>query len=106
MQDQIKEMSVVYGAPNPRAFLRELIECVLSGDLGRINAFNVRLVERATGQMHLKMEADLAAVVDRAKIAESTKPAKPTERTERTKSTKRSPRTKRRRSTARDKRTT
>jgi len=80
LQDQIKEMGKAYGSPNPRAFVRELIETVLSGDPVKVGAFNRRLIERATGQLQLRMEEELTAAFDRgsqSKARTTRKPRKP-----------------------------
>ena len=77
LQDQIKEMGKAYGSPSPREFLRELIETVLSGDPVRVGAFNQRLIERATGQLQLKMEHDMKAAFDRG-VASTTRTTRTT----------------------------
>ena len=67
LQDQIKVMGKAYGSSSPRAFCRELLETVLSGDVAKMTAFNVRLVERVTGQLQLGMEQDLELILQRKK---------------------------------------
>jgi predicted DNA-binding protein len=76
LQDQIKEISKAYGSPNPRAFVRELIETVLSGDIGRANAFNIRLIERATGQLQLRMEDEMQAALLKGLVSKQSKKRK------------------------------
>ena len=99
LQDQIKEMSKVYGSPNPRAFLRELIECVLSGDQAKATAFNVRLVERVTGQLQFKEESYLTAVAHRTQEAHTAQKTQKTQKTQRTQRTQRKKRRLRERTT-------
>jgi hypothetical protein len=53
---QLVAMSKLYGSPNPRAFLREMIGSMVSGDQERATAFNTRLVEKMTGQMALALQ--------------------------------------------------
>lgn len=76
LQDQIKEISKAYGSPNPRAFVRELIETVLSGDIAKANAFNVRLIERATGQLQLRMEDEMHAALIKGLVRKQSKQSK------------------------------
>lgn len=67
-QDQLAEIAGVVGASSPRAFAREILETVLSGDPARINAFNVRLIEGVTRQFQLPgVQVVAAAVVPKAK---------------------------------------
>lgn len=67
-QDQLAELAGVVGASSPRAFAREILETVLSGDPARINAFNVRLIEGVTRQFQLPgVQVVAAAVVPKAK---------------------------------------
>ena len=51
-------MAGVYGSPNVSVFLREFVETVVSCDQNKIAAFNGRLIERATGQLVLKLRVD------------------------------------------------
>jgi len=76
LQDQIKEMGKAYGSPNPRAFVRELLETVLSGDVAKVTAFNVRLIERATGQLQLRMEDEMQAALLKGLVSKQSKKRK------------------------------
>lgn len=60
-QDDLAALAAVYGSPNPRAFAREILEVVTSGDMERITAFGARLVERMGGQMAFLMTAQVDA---------------------------------------------
>lgn len=67
-QDDIADLAKVYGAANPRAFAREILEVVTSGDLERIKGFNQRLLMRMGEQLSLRlntaMDQAAAAAVD------------------------------------------
>ena len=56
-QDDIAALSKVYGAPNARAFAREILEVITSGDMERIKAFNQRLITRMGEQLVLRLNA-------------------------------------------------
>lgn len=59
-QQDLVAMSKVYGSPTPSAFIREILEVVVSGNIEKMNAFNRRLIMGMGEQMALKFEADLA----------------------------------------------
>jgi hypothetical protein len=50
VQDDLASIGLVYGAPNGRAFAREILEVVTSGNPDRISLFVQRFVERIGGQ--------------------------------------------------------
>lgn len=81
-QDDIAELAKVYGAPNPRAFAREILEVVTSGDLTRLQAFTERLMSKMAGQLVLQ----LATIDTRAtgNVAAAKKPKKRRRRAKRT----------------------
>lgn len=56
-QADLAALSKVYGSPNPRAFAREILEAVTSGDMERIKAFNQRLITRMGEQLVLRLNA-------------------------------------------------
>jgi hypothetical protein len=51
-------MAKLYGSPSVSAFLREMVGAMCSGDDSRASAFNVRLMEKATGQMALALQVE------------------------------------------------
>jgi len=53
------EMSKVFGAPNPRAFLREMLGAMCSGNAERVRDFNAKLIRAAGEQLILKLNAPL-----------------------------------------------
>jgi len=56
------EMSKVFGSPNPRAFLREMLGAMCSGDPRRVEDFNRKLIHAAGEQLVLKLHAPLRAL--------------------------------------------
>ena len=66
---QLEEMAKLYGSPSVSAFLREMVGSMCSGDEHRANAFNARLIERATGQMALALQVEVKRRVSSAKKA-------------------------------------
>jgi hypothetical protein len=56
-QQELAELAKVYGAPNPRALAREILEVIVSGDIERIKAFNARLITRMGEQLVLRLNA-------------------------------------------------
>lgn len=67
-KDELAQLAKVYGAPNTRAFAREILEVIVSGDLERIKAFNARLVMRMGEQLTLQWSA--AAIAQAGKRAQ------------------------------------
>lgn len=61
-QANIAELSVIYGAANPRAFAREILEVVTSGDVEKLKAFNARLVHGMGQQLTLRFNSTLDAL--------------------------------------------
>lgn len=57
------EVSKLYGAPSVSEFLREMVGAICSGDMARIQAFNVKLFERVGGQLALQLTVPAAKVV-------------------------------------------
>jgi len=51
LQRQMVDMAKSYGAPNVRAFTKDLLEAVVSGDPMRAGAFTARLLARQQGQL-------------------------------------------------------
>lgn len=80
-QEDLASMSKVYGSPNPRAFAREVLEVMCSGDLARVKDFNARLIRGVGEQLTLKLNAAADTIA-----ATSRKPVqKPKKRLTRTK---------------------
>lgn len=52
---EIRDMAKVYGATSPRAFVRELLLAVLSGDPRQVAEFNSRLITRMGEQLVLDL---------------------------------------------------
>lgn len=71
-QDDIAELSKLYGSPNSRAFAREILEVMTGGDIERIKAFNARLVRGMGEQLTLTLNT----AIDTVTGAEPRKPAK------------------------------
>jgi hypothetical protein len=61
-QDAIVELAKIYGAPTGRAFAREILEVITSGDMERIKSFNGRLIQGMGEQLTLKLNASLDAL--------------------------------------------
>jgi len=74
-QDDIAEMGKVYGAPNGRAFAREILEIMCSGDPTRVQSFNRRLMMAVGEQLALKLNEPLQHVD--TPVNRDAKPAKP-----------------------------
>lgn len=59
VQDDLVTIGRVYGSPNGRAFAREILEVVTSGDPDRISLFVAKFIDRIGGQtsFFLSLEA-------------------------------------------------
>lgn len=67
-RENLVEMSKVFGAPNPRAFLREMVGAMCSGDGERVRAFNTKLIHAVGEQLVLRLHGPLPGkVVSKAK---------------------------------------
>lgn len=80
-QDDLSEMGKVYGLPNGRAFAREILEVMCSGDPAKVQAFNRRLMMAVGEQLALKLNEPLEAAIridaaDKAKVPPAPKPPK------------------------------
>jgi hypothetical protein len=53
----LREMSKIYGAPTPSAFLREMVGASCSGDGEKIKAFNSKLIKGMGEQLTLKLNS-------------------------------------------------
>jgi len=51
----IHEMAAIYGAPNSRSFVRDMLGAMTSGDIERINEFNGRLMRGIGEQLILQL---------------------------------------------------
>lgn len=60
-QDALLQMSKIYGAPNMRAFAREMISVMCSADVARVKAFNARLIAGVGEQLTIDLNATLDA---------------------------------------------
>lgn len=69
-QDEIAELARIYGAPNGRAFAREILEVITSGDLEKIKAFNGRLIKGMGEQLTLKLNSALDGPTEGRKPAQ------------------------------------
>jgi len=73
----ISEMGAIYGAPNGRAFAREMLIAMTSGDLEQVKAFNGRLMRGIGEQLTLQLNTALDAALPPQKPAKTAKtPAK------------------------------
>jgi hypothetical protein len=63
----LKEVAKLYGARNPSEFVRDMLSSMCSGDLDRIQTFNMRLMHAIGGQMQLELSAAAAANQKRTK---------------------------------------
>lgn len=70
VQEDIADLARIYGAPNGRAFAREILEVITSGDIDRIKAFNARLIQGMGEQLTLKLNASLDAATGAEKPAQ------------------------------------
>jgi hypothetical protein len=61
-QDDLALMGKLYGLPNGRAFAREVLETMCSGDAAKVQAFLRRLMMAAGEQLALKLGEPLEAV--------------------------------------------
>lgn len=61
-QADLAEMAKLYGSPNPRAFAREVLETMSSGDAGKAREFLRRLFMRAGEQLAMQFTAPLEAI--------------------------------------------
>jgi hypothetical protein len=61
-QDDLVLMGKLYGLPNGRAFAREVLETMCSGDAGRVQAFLRRLMAGVGEQLALKLGEPLEAM--------------------------------------------
>jgi hypothetical protein len=68
-QKAIADLAGIYGAPNGRAFAREILEVMTSGDPERVKAFNARLIRGMGEQLTLKLNASIDSAVDAEKPA-------------------------------------
>lgn len=76
VQDDLLEMGKVYGSPNGRAFAREVLEVMTSGDMERVKAFNARLIAKAGEQLTLKLNATLDGAAEAQKRAKNARKGK------------------------------
>jgi len=53
----LEEMAKLYGSPNMSAFLREMVGAMCSGDVKRVQTFNVQLFQRVGEQLALQLTA-------------------------------------------------
>jgi hypothetical protein len=58
-QDDLADISRIYGATSPRAFAREILEVATSGDLSKLQAFAERLM-KATGEQLMLFASNAA----------------------------------------------
>lgn len=70
-QKAIAELAAIYGAPNGRAFAREILEVMTSGDVEQVKAFNARLIRGMGEQLTLKLNASIDAVTAAEKPAKN-----------------------------------
>jgi len=63
-REALVEMAKLYGAPNPRAFLREMVGAMCSGKSERVQEFNARLIRAAGEQLILKLNAPVASLAE------------------------------------------
>lgn len=68
-QQDIAELGKIYGSPNGRAFAREMLETMTSGDMARIKAFNARLITKCGEQLSLQLNAAVDAAAEAQKPA-------------------------------------
>jgi hypothetical protein len=76
-QRDIAVIAKIYGSPNPRAFIREALEVMVSGDFKRIGAFNARLMQGMGEQLTLQMTPAPEAEKPASKPKSPRKRAKP-----------------------------
>jgi hypothetical protein len=69
----ISELGRIYGAPNGRAFVRDMIVAMTSGDIEKVKAFNGQLMRGIGEQMTLQLSGAVDAVLT---TQEPTKTAK------------------------------
>lgn len=69
-QDNINRLAKIYGAPNGRAFAREILETFTGGDVERLKEFNAQMIRGMGEQLTLELNASLDA------LKASEKPAK------------------------------
>lgn len=82
VQRTLADMGRAYGLTNGRAFAREILETVTSGDPSRISEFITRMGERIGGQLPLSMPAvDTSAKVDARSTRKTRRRRRPRERT-------------------------
>lgn len=70
-REALIEMSKLYGAESPSAFLRDMIGAMCSGDLARVKEFNGRLVRAAGEQLILTLNAAVDSEPSKAEIRPS-----------------------------------
>lgn len=75
IQDDLGEIARIYGAPSTRAFAREILEVMVSGEVERVKAFNGRLMMKMGEQMTLRLNASLDEGALHQKRARKRKPA-------------------------------
>jgi len=79
-QKAISDLAAIYGALNGRAFAREILEVMTSGDPERVKEFNGRLIRGMGEQLTLKLNASIDAAMDAGKPAKNaSKPTNPTQ---------------------------
>jgi hypothetical protein len=69
VQDDLVVFAKIYGAVNGRAFAREVLEVMTSGDLEKVKQFNARLIRGVGEQLTLKLNATMDDAINAAKPA-------------------------------------
>lgn len=75
-QQDLAEMAKIYGSPNTRAFAREILEVMTSGDLERVKLFNGKLIKGMGEQLTLKLNAAMDGAMGAEKSAKEPKKPK------------------------------
>jgi predicted DNA-binding protein len=57
VQDGLKALAKVYGAPNTTSFVREVLEVMVSNDIEQLKAFVGRLIQKQGEQLTLQLNA-------------------------------------------------
>lgn len=60
-REALTKVAVINGSPSLRAFCREVLSLLATGDAEKMIAFNSRLIEQAGQQMIFAMKAQLRA---------------------------------------------
>lgn len=81
VQDDLVTIGRVYGSPNGRAFAREILEVVTSGDPDRISLFVAKFIDRLGGQTSFFLTVESTPAAPKRTTRKARRKRRPRDRT-------------------------